>query len=45
MLDALDWQMVLSSEVQKPESPVMDNALTAGQTRSHRTSDTKKLIP
>ena len=41
MLDALDRQMVLSTEVQKPESPLMDNTLITGQTRSQMTSDTK----
>ena len=45
MLDALDRQMVLSTEVQKPESSLTDNTLTAGQTRSQMTSDTKDLYP
>ena len=45
MLDALDWQMVLSAEAQKPESPLMDNALTAEQTRSQMTSDTRNSYP
>ena len=40
MLDALDQQMVLPSEVQKPESPLIDNALTVGQTRSQMASGT-----
>ena len=40
MLDALDWQMVLSTEAQQPESSLTDNTLTAGQTRSQMTSDT-----
>ena len=38
MLDALDWQMVLSMELQKPESSLTDNA---GQIRSQVTNDTK----
>ena len=39
MLDALDWQMVLSAEAQKPESSLTDNT---GQTM---TSDTKGSYP
>ena len=42
MLDALDWQMVLSAEAQKPESSSTDNT---GQTRSQITSDTKDSYP
>ena len=42
MLDALDWQMVLSAEAQKPESSLTDNM---GQTRSQMTSDTKDSYP
>ena len=45
MLDALDQQMVLSTEVQKPESSVTDNTLTTGQNRSQMTSDTKDSYP
>ena len=45
VLDTLDQQVVLSSKAQKPESPLMDNALTAGQTRSHRTSNTRDSYP
>ena len=36
---------MLSSETQKPESPLRNNALTTGQTRYHRTSDTKDSYP
>ena len=35
VLDALDWQIVLTSETQKPKNPLGDNALTTGQIRSH----------
>ena len=42
MLDALDQHMVLSAEVQKPESSLTDNT---GQTRSQMTSDTKDSYP
>ena len=42
MLDALDQKMVMSTEVQKPESSVTDNT---GQTRSQTTSDTKDSYP
>ena len=42
MLDALDWQMVLSAEAQKPESSLTDNT---GQTRSQMMSDTKDSYP
>ena len=42
MLDALERQMVLSVEAQKPESSVTDNT---GQTRSQVTSDTKDPYP
>ena len=45
VLDALDQQMVLSSEVQKPESSLMDQTLTTGQTRSQMTSGTKDSYP
>ena len=45
MLDALDQQMVLSAEAQKPESSVTDNTMTTGQTRSQMTSDTKDIYP
>ena len=45
MLDALDRQMVLSVEAQKPESSLADNTLTTGQTRSQMTSDTKDSYP
>ena len=41
MLDALDQQMVMSTETQKPESSLTDNTLTTRQTRSQMTSDTK----
>ena len=43
MLDALDQQMVLSTEVQKSEGSLTDNTLTTGQTRSQMTSDTKDI--
>ena len=42
MLDALDHQMVLSAEAQKPESSLSDNT---GQTRSQVMSDTKDSYP
>ena len=42
MLDALDRQMVMSTEAQKPESSLTDNT---GQTRSQMTSDTKDSYP
>ena len=42
MLDALDWQMVLSVEAQKPESSLTDNT---GQTRSQVMSNTKDSYP
>ena len=42
MLDALDQQMVLSGEAQKPESSLTDNT---GQTRSQMMSDTKDSYP
>ena len=42
MLDALDQQMVLSVEAQKPESSLTDNT---EQTRSQVTSDTKDSYP
>ena len=42
MLDALDQQMVLSAEAQKPESSLTDNT---GQIRSQVTSDTKDSYP
>ena len=45
MLDALDRQMVLSTEVQKPESSLTDNTVTTGQTRSQMTGDTKDIYP
>ena len=45
MLDALDRQMVLSTEVQKPESSLTDNSLTTGQTRSQMTSGTEDSYP
>ena len=45
MLDALDQQMVLSTEAQKPESSLTDNTLTTGETRSQMTSDTKDSYP
>ena len=45
MLHALDQQMVLSTEAQKPESSLTDNTLTTGQTRSQMTSDTKDSYP
>ena len=45
MLDALDQQMVLSSEVQKPESSLTYNTLTTGQTGSQMTSGTKDSNP
>ena len=45
MLDALDQQMVLPSDVQKPESPFIDNALTVGQTRSQVASGTRDSYP
>ena len=41
MLDALDQQMFMSTEVQKPESSLTDNNLTTGQTRFQMTSGTK----
>ena len=54
MLTALDWQMALSSEVQKPEGSLTDNVLTTEQligsnkvgepwTRSQITLDTKDM--
>ena len=42
MLDALDWQMLLPAEAQKPESSLTDNM---GQTRSQMMSDTKDSYP
>ena len=42
MLDALDRQMVLSVEAQKPASSLTDNT---GQTRSQVMSDTKDSYP
>ena len=42
MLDALDQQMVLSVEAQKPESSLINNT---GQTRSQVMSDTKDSYP
>ena len=45
MLDALDRQMVLSTQVQKPESSVTDNTMTTEQTRSQMTSDTRDIYP
>ena len=42
MLDALDQQMVLSAEAQKPESSLTDNT---GQIRSQVTSDTEDSYP
>ena len=56
MLTALDQQMALSSEVQKPEGSLTDNVLTPGQivgssnvgefkTRSQTTHDTKDIYP
>ena len=42
MLDALDRQMALSTEAQKPESSLTDNT---GQTRSQVMSDTKDSYP
>ena len=45
MLDALDQQMVLSTEVQKPEISLTENILTTGQTRSQITGDTKDSYP
>ena len=42
MLDALDQQMVLSAEAQKPEGSLTDNV---GQTRSQMMSDTKDSYP
>ena len=37
--------MVLSSEVQKPESSLIDNTLTTGQTGSQMTSGTRDSYP
>ena len=45
MLDTLDRQMVLSTEVQKPESSLTDNTVTTGQTRSQMTCDMKDIYP
>ena len=56
MLTALDLQMALSSEAQKPEGSLTDNVLTPGQivgnskvgefqTRSQTTHDTKDIYP
>ena len=56
MLTALDQQMALSSEAQKPEDSLTDNVLTHGQivgsinieefkTRSQTTHDTKDIYP
>ena len=56
MLTALDQQMALSSEVQKPEDSLSDNVLTTGQligsnkvgesqARSQITHDTKDMYP
>ena len=42
VLDALDQQMVLSAEAQKPESSLTDNT---GQTRSQVMSDTRDSYP
>ena len=42
MLDALDQQMVLSAEAQRPESSLTDNS---GQIRSQVTNDTKDSYP
>ena len=56
MLTALDQQMALSSEAQKPEGSLTDNVLTSGQitgnskvrefqTRSQTIHDTKDIYP
>ena len=56
MLTALDQQMALSSEAQKPEGSLTNNVLTSGQiigssktgefqTRSQTTHDTKDIYP
>ena len=56
MLTALDQQMALSSEAQKPEGSLTDNVLTPGQivgssnigefkTRSQTAHDTKDIYP
>ena len=56
MLTALDQQMALSSEAQKPEGSLTGNVLTSGQivsssnvgefqTRSQTTHDTKDIYP
>ena len=56
MLTALDQQMALSSEAQKPEGSLTDNVLTPGQivgssnigefkTRSQAANDTKDIYP
>ena len=56
MLTALDQQMTLSSEAQKPEGSLTDNVLTTGQiigsgkvgeswARSQVTHDTKDIYP
>ena len=42
MLDALDWQMVLSAEAQEPESSLTDNIR---QTRYQVKSDSKHSYP
>ena len=56
MLTALDQQMALSSEAQKPEGSLTDNVLTSGQivgsskigefqTRSQTMHNTKDIYP
>ena len=56
MLTALDQQMALSSEAQKPEGSLTDNVLTPGQvvgssnirefkTRSQTANETKDIYP
>ena len=56
MLTAVDQQIALSSEAQRPEGSLTDNVLTPGwivgsskvgefQTRSQTTNDTKDIYP
>ena len=45
ILKALDQQMVLPAEAQKPESSLTNNAMATGQTSSHMSSGTKDSYP
>ena len=45
MLTALDQQMALSGEAQKPEGSLMSNTLISGQVPSHRNAGESRAIP